>query len=120
VFAAPPVIRTEVFARVPDSLRARENPRQQSGVPRDSFLEGPSFDRDGNLYVVNIPYGQVFRVSPQGEFAVVATWDGEAQRSQDPQRRQNIHCRSQPRADAARSGVWQGRNLSRSAAARTV
>ncbi|MBV8888090.1 MAG: SMP-30/gluconolactonase/LRE family protein [Alphaproteobacteria bacterium] len=76
MFAAPPVIQTEIFARVPDSLRAH-SPRQQSGIERDSFLEGPSFDRDGNLYVVNIPYGQVFRVSPQGEFTVVATYDGE-------------------------------------------
>ncbi len=77
MFAAPPVIKTEVFARLPDSLRARANPRQQSGVPRDSFLEGPSFDRAGNLWVVNIPYGQVLRVSPGGEFTAVATWDGE-------------------------------------------
>jgi gluconolactonase len=77
VFAAPPVIETAVFARVPDALRAHHNPRQQSGVERDCFIEGPSFDRDGNLYIVNIPYGQIFRVSPQGEFAVVATYDGE-------------------------------------------
>ncbi len=77
MFAAPPVIKTEVFARLPDSLRVVQNPRTQSGVPRDSFLKGPSFDRDGNLYVVNIPYGQVLRVSPGGEFTSVATWDGE-------------------------------------------
>jgi len=77
VFAAPPAIKTTVFARLPDALRARENPRQQSGVARDSFLEGSSFDRAGNLYVVNIPYGQVLRVSRDGEFAVVAEWDGE-------------------------------------------
>ena len=77
MFAAPPVIETTIFARLPDALRARANPRQQSGVPRDSFLEGPSFDRAGNLYVVNIPYGQVLRVSSQGEFTVVAEWDGE-------------------------------------------
>lgn len=77
MFAAPPVIKTEIFARLPDALRARQNPRRQSGVPRDSFLEGPSFDRDGNLWVVNIPYGQVLRVSPSSEFALVASWDGE-------------------------------------------
>ncbi|HYU11919.1 MAG TPA: SMP-30/gluconolactonase/LRE family protein, partial [Stellaceae bacterium] len=77
MFAAPPAIKTTVFARLPDALRARENPRQQSGVARDSFLEGSSFDRAGNLYVVNIPYGQVLRVSRDGEFAVVAEWDGE-------------------------------------------
>jgi gluconolactonase len=77
VFAAPPVLETQIFARVPDALRAQHSPRQQSGVERDCFIEGPSFDRDGNLYVVNIPYGQVFRVSPQGEFTVVASYDGE-------------------------------------------
>jgi gluconolactonase len=77
VYAAPPVVKTEVFARVPDSQRAQENPRKQSGVVRDCFLEGPSFDRDGNLYVTNIPYGQIFKVSPDGEFTVVATYDGE-------------------------------------------
>jgi gluconolactonase len=77
VFAAPPVIETQVFARVPDELRAHQNPRHQSGVPRDCFIEGPSFDRDGNLYIVNIPYGQVFKVSPAGAFSVVASYDGE-------------------------------------------
>jgi gluconolactonase len=77
VYAAPPVIDSEIFARVPDRLRARDNPRRQSGVARDCFLEGPSFDRAGNLYVTNIPYGQIFRVSPAGEFALVAEYDGE-------------------------------------------
>jgi gluconolactonase len=51
---------------VPDRLRAVENVRLQSGVARDCFLKQPSFNRAGNLYVTNIPYGQVFRVSPQG------------------------------------------------------
>jgi len=77
VFAAPPVIAAETFARVPDALRALVNPREQSGVARDCFIEGPSFDRDGNLYITNIPYGQVFRISPRGEFALVASYDGE-------------------------------------------
>lgn len=77
MYAAPPVIETEIFARVPDELRAKENPRLQSGVPRDCFLEGPSFDRDGNLYVTNIPYGQLLRVAPDGAVTVVVTYDGE-------------------------------------------
>jgi gluconolactonase len=77
VFAAPPVLNTEVFARVPDAFRAQEDPRHQSGIARDCFIEGPSFDRDGNLYIVNIPYGQVLRVSPSGEFTLIATYDGE-------------------------------------------
>ena len=77
MFAAPPIIETEVFFRVPDTLRQHRDPRHQSGVPRDCFIEGPSFDRDGNLYITNIPYGQILRISPRGEFTLVATYDGE-------------------------------------------
>ncbi len=43
----------------------------------DSFLEGPVFDRAGNLYVTDIPFGRVFRIDPQGEWELVAQWDGE-------------------------------------------
>ena len=55
MFAAPPVIETEVFARLPDSFREGDRRSdwldvQRRGAPLDSFLEGPSFDRDGNLY----------------------------------------------------------------------
>ena len=81
LFAPPEVIRTEVFARVPDHLR---RPRRTDwsdvilgGREVDCFLEGPSFDKDGNLYVVDIPYGRIFRISPQGEFDVVAEYDGQ-------------------------------------------
>jgi gluconolactonase len=78
MFAAPPVIQAEVFTRVPDSLRAKGSAiRKQSHVPRDCFLEGPSFDRAGNLWVVNIPYGQIMKITPQGEWSVVAEYDGE-------------------------------------------
>ncbi len=75
--AAPPIIESEVFAGVPDRVRAGANLRRQSGVPRDCFLEGPSFDRAGDVYVTNIPYGRIFRVSPPGEFTLVAECDGE-------------------------------------------
>jgi streptogramin lyase len=77
VYSAPPVVKTEIFARVPERFRAKENVRLQSGIARDCFLEGPSFDRDGNLYVTNIPYGQIFKISPAAEFALVASYDGE-------------------------------------------
>jgi gluconolactonase len=51
--------------------------RQLHGAPTDSFLEGPSFDREGNLYVTDIPYGRIFRVSPKGEFELFVAYDGE-------------------------------------------
>jgi gluconolactonase len=44
---------------------------------KDSFLEGPSFDRAGNLYVVDIAHGRLFRVAPGGEWSLFAQYDGE-------------------------------------------
>ncbi len=82
MFAPPPVIETEVFARLPDNFRLKGQKStwleiQRRGVAADSFLEGPSFDRDGNLYVVDIPFGRVFRISPDGGFELIAEYDGE-------------------------------------------
>ncbi len=81
-FDPPETLDTEVFARVPDSLRldpedAEWTRMQHPGEPIGCFLEGPSFDRDGNLYCVDIPFGRIFRVSRDGEFSVVARYDGE-------------------------------------------
>ena len=82
MFAAPPDIETRVFARLPDEFR-RPNTRshwadlQMRGAELESFLEGPSFDRAGNLYVVDIPYGRIFRVSPDAAWTLVAEYDGE-------------------------------------------
>jgi gluconolactonase len=81
MFAAPPVIKTEVFARVPENLRKsgiRSNwIDNQPGLNHThSFLEGPSFDLDGNLYCVDIAHGRIFKVSNEGVFDVVTEYDG--------------------------------------------
>ena len=82
MFAPPPVIETEVFARLPDKYRKAGQPSawlsaQMRGAPMHSLLEGPAFDREGNLYVVDIAFGRVFKVSPAGEFELAAEYDGE-------------------------------------------
>ncbi|QQO12610.1 SMP-30/gluconolactonase/LRE family protein [Bradyrhizobium diazoefficiens] len=82
MYAPPEEIKTEVFARLPDKFRRKDPDNAWSlvnrrGLVADSFIEGPSFDRDGNLYVVDIPYGRIFRISPAGEFTLVAEYDGE-------------------------------------------
>ncbi|SMF69119.1 gluconolactonase [Tistlia consotensis] len=82
MFAPPPVVRTEVFATLPEAYR---NPPKRSewlegqpgGNPTHSLLEGPSFDRAGNLYLVDIPFGRVFRLSPAGDWSLIADYDGE-------------------------------------------
>ncbi len=49
----------------------------QGGKAIDSFLEGPVFDGAGNLYVTDIPFGRVFKITPQGGWSLVAEYDGE-------------------------------------------
>ena len=82
LFEPLPVIETEVFTSMPDSFR-RPGARTEwaeankGGAEVDCFIEGPSFDRGGNLYVVDIPFGRIFRISPAGEWALAAEYDGE-------------------------------------------
>lgn len=79
----PPTVRPlELFSSMPDKFR-RTGVRShwadvnQGGRLADSFLEGPVFDAQGNLYVTDIPFGRVFRIDPQGEWDLVGQWDGE-------------------------------------------
>jgi gluconolactonase len=84
LFAPPQIVESEVFARVPDHLRRDKEParsqwarQQHPGEALAAFLEGPAFDRDGNLYCVDIAHGRVFRTAPSGEMSVVTEYDGE-------------------------------------------
>ena len=82
MFAPPQLIETKVFARLPDGFRKTDQTSdwlqvQCRGASMGSFLEGPAFDRDGNLYLVDIPFGRIFRVAPDGEFTLVVEYDGE-------------------------------------------
>jgi gluconolactonase len=82
MFAPPEIIKAEVFASVPERYRrdGQASPwasARRGGKPIPCFLEGPSFDRAGNLYVTDIPFGRVFRISPAGEFELVTEYDGE-------------------------------------------
>lgn len=78
----PPVEKTtSVFTSMPEDFRLRGKhsdwvAANKPGQQVDSFLEGPSFDRQGNLYVTDIPYGRIFRISPEGDWELVAFYDG--------------------------------------------
>ena len=82
VLHSPEIVETEVFTRVPDRFR-RSGVRSawadanRGGMDTDSFLEGPVFDANGNLFVCDIPFGRIFRIDPKGEWDQVAEWDGE-------------------------------------------
>jgi gluconolactonase len=82
VFAAPELIRSEVFAELPARLRKTgANPERlaagKGATPGGSFLEGPCFDREGNLYCVDLAFGRIFKVNKEREFSVAAEYDGE-------------------------------------------
>lgn len=78
----PALIETRVFTTMPEAFR-RHGRRSawadanKAGESVDSFIEGPAFDAEGHLYLVDIPWGRVFRISPEGEWALVAEYDGE-------------------------------------------
>jgi gluconolactonase len=81
MYAPPPRITAEVFARLPDALRKPQRggewfSHQPAMGQHHSVLEGPAFDGLGNLYCVDIPWGRIFRIDPQGNFTVVAEYDG--------------------------------------------
>jgi gluconolactonase len=69
-----------VLTRLPDSFRRKRRSQwcdaNKPGHEIDSFLEGPSFDRAGNLFVTDIPYGRIFRISPALEWTLAAEYDG--------------------------------------------
>lgn len=82
MYPAPPVLRTTVFARIPDRYRIRGRSNrwidvQRGGAETGCFLEGPSFDRAGNLFIVDVAWGRIFRVSPAGEVELFTEYDGE-------------------------------------------
>jgi gluconolactonase len=54
---------------------AWSDPNRQ-GAPVDSFLEGPSFDRQGNLWCVDIPFGRIVRINKKAQWDLVAEYDG--------------------------------------------
>src|ERR1700738_492962 len=77
----PRLIATEVFSAMSDHFR-RKGVRTdgadatRSGQPTDCFIEGPSFDADGQLYVVDIPFGRIFRIAPDGIWSLVIEYQG--------------------------------------------
>src|SRR6266568_4907596 len=73
-------IQARPFTSLPAKFRKKRRTTwsdpNRGGAQVDSFLEGPSFDRDGHLWCVDIPFGRVFRIDPKGEWELVVQYDG--------------------------------------------
>src|SRR5258708_10501036 len=82
LFAPPEPIKTEVFAEVPARLRKKGTPPERlaagkSETPAGCFLEGPAFDRAGNLWVVDLAFGRILFFTKEGKCEVFAEYEGE-------------------------------------------
>ncbi len=77
----PRQIETKVFSAMPENFR-RKGVRtvwadaNRPGHPTDCFIEGPSLDAVGNLYIVDIPFGRVFKITPDGQWSLAVEYEG--------------------------------------------
>ena len=80
MYAPPKPIPATIFTAMPERFREKRRTKwgdfNAAGQELDSFLEGPSFDRAGNLWVTDIPFGRIFRISPQGDWTLVTQYEG--------------------------------------------
>src|ERR1700760_3273098 len=77
----PKLIETKLFSAMPDEFRRKGantnwDDANRPGSPTDCFIEGPSFDAEGHLYIVDTPFGRIFRIAPDGKWSLVAEYDG--------------------------------------------
>jgi gluconolactonase len=79
-FAPVERVPAQVWSRMPDRFRLRRASAwadaNRGGEVLDCFLEGPSFDRQGRLWVVDIPFGRIFRIDAGGNWELAAEYDG--------------------------------------------
>ncbi|KAF5710992.1 transcription factor [Fusarium globosum] len=80
-YPAPPVIKAEIYLRIPDDKRCLGQESEWRGGFAGSFqhifLEGPVVDSAGNLYIVDVPYGRILKIDGEKNVSVACTWDGE-------------------------------------------
>ena len=74
------LIKAEVFTSMPGKFRKKgrtgwSDPNRQNAEV-ECFLEGPAFDREGNLYIVDTAFQRIFRITPAGAWDVVVQYDG--------------------------------------------
>ena len=76
----PAVVEARVLTRLPEEFRTPCRTAwadaNKGGAAIDSFLEGPAFDRDGALYVTDIPHGRIFRIDGSLRWTLIAEYDG--------------------------------------------
>ena len=78
-FKSLELIKAEVFTSMPQQFRKEPHGLVRSQPPgsRGRMLpRGPVVRPRGNLWIVDIPFGRIFRISPQKEWDLVVQYDG--------------------------------------------
>ena len=79
-FKETELIKAEVFTTMPGRFRRKGRnawtEANRGGIEVECFLEGPCFDRDGRLWIVDIPFGRIFRIDPTGDWELALQYDG--------------------------------------------
>lgn len=75
-------LTAEPAFRLPEELRHKGEPSAWARMTRPgqaihSFLEAAFFDEGRSLWLSDVPYGRVLRVSPKGAWEVMHRFDGE-------------------------------------------
>lgn len=75
-------LTASVAFTLPEEMRHKGEPSAWAKMTRPgqamhSFLEAAFFDADRNLWLADVPYGRVFRISPDGEWGLVHRIEGE-------------------------------------------
>src|SRR5258706_1714304 len=81
MFSAPLSLTTETAYELPSHFyeAGRGNPWVEAnlhGLDVHSFIQGPCFDSAGNLWLVDTPFGRVFRIAGNGEWELIVRYDG--------------------------------------------
>ena len=76
MFQTPPLLTTRLIANLPSSthVTGRVSGRYAG---RKFYLEGPAMSRDGILYFTDVPWGRIFRMTPDGTISLFLEYDGE-------------------------------------------
>ena len=75
-------LTAKLWTKLPDDLHYKGKPTDwvkmtRPGQNLHSFLEGPEFDEDGNLWVVDVPYGRIFKIDSDAGWLLHKTYEGE-------------------------------------------
>ena len=73
------IIRSEIFATLPEKYQqSGKGPRSATRQNKTgTTLEGPSFDRAGDLYFTDLANSRVFKAKPDRTIVLIAEYDGE-------------------------------------------